>query len=118
MKLTNQRMDEMTKALDPFLDRNDLIGYAAARNVRLLTSELIEFYKIQDELVRKHGTEDDEGNVNISPTHPNWAAFVEEYAPIASMEHDFDPFTISIDEAKGELSGRELLSIDFMFEES
>ena len=52
---TNGQMEQMLVSLQPLLDRRDIVGYAAARNTRVLRSECMEYLKRRDELISKYG---------------------------------------------------------------
>ena len=119
----NIEMEQMISALEPFLERTDKIGYAAARNTRILRSCAKEYFDRRERLIEKYGQPqvDDGGNLTGltelrigSPEFIEYAVEIEEWATI---EHEPDLFLIKYDEAIGKLSGAELLSIDFMFED-
>ena len=123
MRHTNGEMQQMLESLRPLLERRDIIGYAAARNSRILRVELTEFLERRDELVMKYGEADvdEEGNptgqVSLKMTSPNLPAFANELQRYSSITHEFEPFRIKYDEAIGQLSGTELLSVEWMFED-
>ena len=61
---SNAEMDSMSTVLEKHLWRSDLVGYAAARNKRILDAEIVEYLQKKDSLIIKYGTEeiDAEGN--------------------------------------------------------
>lgn len=123
MKLKNIDMEDMLNALAPLLERRDVIGYAAARNARLLSAELTEYMVAKNGLIEEYGEPmvDESGNEtggsSISVDSPRFAEFAEKLEPLAALEADFEPFRIKFESAIGELSGTELLALDWMFEE-
>ena len=123
MRYTNYEMEQMLNAIGPLLERRDVIGYAAARNARILRGELTEYHKVRDELVMKYGEPDvDEGGnrtgqVSITVDSPSFAQFADELERYANISHEPDIFKIKFDKAIGALSGAEILSCEFMFEE-
>lgn len=123
MKLKNIEMEHMVNLLSNHLERTDKIGYAAARNTRILQNAALEYLQRREQLVNKYGeTELDEsgrptGRKMLKFTSPAFKDFAEELEEYALIEHDVDLFKIPYDEAIGKLSGSELLSIDFIFEE-
>lgn len=123
MKYTNQEMEQMLDALQPLLERRDVIGYAAARNTRVLRTELTEYTNVRDELVMKYGTADMDadgnptGQVSLSVTSPHFRDFAEEMARYAGISHEPELFRLKYEEAIGQLSGNELLAVEWMFEE-
>lgn len=123
MKYTNIEMEAMKLSLEPLLERRDRIGYAAARNARILDGQLQEYSAFRDELVRKFGEDELDGDGNptgrmtISQASPKFGDFLAEVEKIAKIEHEPDIFRLKYDEAIGELSGTELLAVDWMFED-
>lgn len=121
MKLKNAQMDAMIQSLRPHLGRRDVIGYAAARNTRVLTDAACEYLMRKDEVVREHGIAemDADGNPTgrfVMDVAGNEDA-MRELEEWGAIEHEADLFTLKYDEAIGKLSGQELLSIDWMFED-
>ena len=123
MKYPNNDMEQMLEALKPLLERRDIIGYAAARNSRILRDELTEYAKVRDELVMKYGTPDtdEEGNptgeVSLSFKSPDFPKFAEEIGRFATITHEPKLFLLKFEEAIGQLSGTELLAVEWMFED-
>lgn len=123
MKLSNHEMERRLMSLEQVLDRTDVIGYAAARNTRILREACGEYRQMRDKLVCELGEPDtdEDGNETglsrISFSSPNFAEFVDRIGGIAEIESDVEVFRISIDEAIGKLSGTQLLELDWMFEE-
>lgn len=119
----NIEMQQMIKALSKYLDRKDMLGYAAARNTRILTFELMEFENIRDELILKYGEPelDEEGNpsdqITLKVDSPKFKDFVEEIDKFAFVEHDPSLFKIKPEHVIGELSGTEIMEIDWMIED-
>jgi len=113
-------MVDMMYQLEPLLSRRDKIGYAAARNHRRLADSLVEYIKIRSGLIEKYGEheKDEAGNelpcITLSTGSPNFKMFADELAPFNEMEHDVDIMTLSYSEVIGELSGKEILAVDWM----
>ena len=122
-KFRNRQMAEMAEALEKHLDRRDVIGYAAARNTRLLREELTEYSEKIRELVNEHGVPDLDdggaptGSVSLPFGSDGFKRFMEAIAPFADIEHEPPIFKVKYSEAIGALSGKELLEIDWMFED-
>lgn len=122
-KYTNREMDEMMESVKPLLERTDIIGYAAARNTRILQSETVEYMKRRDELVQKYGEPefDDEGNQTgkymMKLDSQEWRDYSRDIADYAAIEHE--PVFMKIDpkEVIGVLSGSEILAIDWMLKD-
>ena len=114
MRKSNAELEEMALSLAQHLDRTDRLGFAAARNTRLIRDALIDYRGKRDELVRKYGEAGDDGNVSISPASNKWAQFVEELAPLSEIEIDVDVFTVDEDDLVGKITGSQVLEIDWM----
>lgn len=123
MKYKNIEMERMIDALKKHLERTDLIGYAAARNTRILQTESQEYYNRRDELVRKYGEEELDANgnptgrVNLQISSPSFVEYSKEIEEWAFIEHEPDIFKIPASEVIGKLSGTDILAIDWMIEE-
>ncbi len=123
MKLTNIQMESMLNSLKPLLSRRDKIGYIAARNTGILSNTLIEYFKFKYELLEKYGEVDKEGTDNncptmsITPDSTNFDIFIKEFEEIATIEQDVEILTLPYKEAIGNLSGEEILKLDWMFTE-
>ena len=51
----NLEMVAMVQELRPLLSHRDIVGYAAARNTRVLSRSLTEYTAFRDRLVEKYG---------------------------------------------------------------
>lgn len=123
MRLTNYEMARRMGQLEQLLDRTDLIGYAAARNVRVLSQACGEYLQMQDRLICELGVPDTDeegletGAMRLEFDSPNFAEFRRRMDEIAPVESDVEVFRIPEGEAVGKLSGRQLLDLGWMFEE-
>lgn len=120
---TNDQMAKMIDALQPLLDRCDIIGYAAARNTRILSNECAEYLTRRSVVIEKYGEPELDGSGNPtgrvvmrldSPNIDAYNADIEEWARI---EHYPEIFRIPFESAIGNISGTQLLAVDFMFED-
>ncbi|MEC4272968.1 hypothetical protein VJ923_07340 [Adlercreutzia sp. R25] len=123
MKLTNYEMSRRLGQLGQVLDRADLIGYAAARNTRVLREACSEYLQMQDALVRELGEPETDGEgaetgaYRLDFASPNFPEFARRMDEIAPIESEIEVFRIRVDEAIGKLSGTQLLELDWMFED-
>lgn len=123
MKLKNIQMESMIDLLEKYLDRRDLIGYAAARNTRILQSQSQEYFDRREELITKYGEPvvdefgQKTGQYKLAFSSPKWPDYEKDITLYAMLEHEVDLFTIDYSEAIGILTGSELLELDWMFEE-
>lgn len=119
----NVEMEQMVNTLQKHLERKDIIGYAAARNTRILQDELKEYIERRDEAVRKYGVQDTDsegnptGSVSLSFDSPEFAKFAEEMEQYAVIEHSPRLMLLDYEKAIGLLSGAEILELDWMFKE-
>lgn len=111
-------MDSMLMQLEKHLERRDKIGYAAARNTRILANAALEYLKRKEELIRELGEKSDDGSIAITNGSDALNEFLDRIEEWANIEHDVELYTIPFSEAINVLSGSEILEIDWMFEES
>ena len=118
----NIEMDQMLAQLAPFLDRTDKIGYAAARNTRILRFETEEYFERRRQLIMEYGQPrigedgDPTGETELrfdSPEFAEYAAAIEEWA---NIRHAPNLFTLPVSEVIGKLSGSEILGIEWMLD--
>ena len=119
----NIEMEQMLIALEPLLKHKGIVGYAAARNTRILQAETFEYFQMRDGLVEKYGVPelDEEGNetgrMQLRFDSPNFPKYEREVSEYALIEHEPDLFLITYEQAIGELTGEEFLACDWMFRE-
>lgn len=122
MQISNMDMGNMIESIHRFnlLDHRDIIGYAAARNLRYLQDAAHEYLEIRDDLMLKYGTRevDDHGNptgrftVNIASD--DGKRYLEEISRYQDIKHEVEIFRVPIEDTVGILSGREMLALDWM----
>lgn len=119
----NIEMEQMIAALEPLLERTDKIGYAAARNTRILRTEAQEYFERREQLIAKYGEPklDEDGNptglTQIRIGSEGFAAYAEDIEEWALIEHSPQLFILKYEEAIGKLSGAQILDLDWMFED-
>jgi len=93
------------------------LGYAVARNIRLLNTELTEYNDKRNELIRKYGTEKD-GNISIAIGTEEHKKFVEEMAQYDDIELEVELMKVNEDVlSNSNLSANSMLVLmDFMVE--
>lgn len=123
MKLKNIEIMDCIRLLDNHLNRKDLIGYAVARNIRNLRNNIIEYEQTYNNLMEKYGEPevDDNGNetgrYTLDIRSSNFKKFRAELTPFANIEHDVKIFKIPYSSVIGELTGQEILDIDWMLDD-
>lgn len=122
-KFKNIEMEQMVKALEPLLDRTDIIGYVAARNTRILRTETTEYASLRDELVCKYGEPEkdengrDTGRYALAFNSPNWKDYEKEVTEWAMVEHEVNLMKLKPEDIIGKLSGSQILKLEWMIEE-
>lgn len=120
-KAKNIEIASMIGSCEQHLDDNGLLGYACARNARMLTQATVEYIRKRDDALKKYGAEskDAAGRVigmTINDTMPGWNDFKAEMSEYDDIEHDIDLFKVKASKLVGSASGRDLLALDFMIE--
>ncbi len=119
----NLAMVAMLESLKPLLSRRDKIGYVAARNFRILGTALEEYFKFKNSLIEKYGEADTDesgtptGTITVKLGTDKFKMFCDELAPINECQQGVDLMMLSYESVIGELTGEEILSIDWMLEE-
>lgn len=120
--MRNDELFARLQELAPLLGRDDIVGYAAARNARIMREELTEYVAMRDALIRKHGTPllDAEGNptgqVGIEPGTEGFVAFASEIEQYAAIECEPQVFRLPVEQAVDRLTGAEMLKYEWMFD--
>jgi hypothetical protein len=123
MKLRNFEIEKLLMQLEEYLCHTNVIGYAAARNTRLMSDAIYEYTQKRDELIAKYGSpvldkeEKGTGEIALSTESKNFPKFLKELRPYAEIEQEVNLVTLKYEQAIGLLSGTELLELDWMFED-
>ncbi len=116
-------MVEMLRGLAPVLSQRNRIGYAAARNCRVLSDSLTEYNRFKNELIEKYGEPDkaEDGTelptISIKIGSKAFKLFRDEMAPYDNMEHEVELMTVKYEDVIDVLSGAEIVGIDWMLED-
>ena len=119
---TNAQMEQMVAQLKPLLDRSGLIGYAAAKNTRVLRDEIAEYIQAKDAAIMELGEPelDAEGNetgqVSLRFDSPRFAEYQERMAAIDTAEAEPRIFRVNASDVMGQLTGQEMLDLEWMLE--
>lgn len=116
MKLTNIEMSNHLNSLNQISGKvKGKLGYAVARNIRKISSELIEFENIRLEHIYKYGTKNDNGDCFIKKDTEEYNKFLTDMQEYAAITHDVDIYMINAEEIfKSDLTADEITTIDFM----
>ena len=91
------------------------LGFAVAKNMRKIANECQDFIKIKDDLVRKYGTQTEDGSFVIQQNSESYSKFMDELKVYTDLQCDVDIY--SVDEeylCESNLNADEMLMIEFM----
>lgn len=119
----NAELNSMLKSMEKVLRHSGRVGYAAARNTRLIQDALTEFYNVQFKLLEKYGEKEldekgeETGNIKLKIGTPGFERFYKELEPYLGIQHEVDIMQISTDDI-AQLTGEEILAVDWMIKEA
>lgn len=121
--LTNYEMERACEILNKFLDRTDILGYAAARNIRRLHEASVDHAKRKNDLLNEYGKPiyDDDGNDTgqrkIGIDDENYDKVLNQLNVSGNIEHTITIFSISYSDIlnlSDPLTGREIMDLEWM----
>lgn len=121
--LTNYEMEKACEILDDFLDRSDILGYAAARNIRRLHEASVDHEKRKNDLLNKYGKAvydkdgNDTGQRKIGVDDENYDNVLNQLNVSGNIEHTITIFSISYSDIlklNDPLTGREIMNLEWM----
>lgn len=66
-----------------------ILGYAVAKNIRLLGQELTEYSKLRNDLIVKYGEKSGDG-YTIAPNSDSFKVFLTEFSQYQTLDIDVD----------------------------
>lgn len=118
MTYTNAQLERMMASASAHLERRDLIGYVCARNYRAISDAIVDYLAMKNALLHEYGKTDGIGKMPyIDPSMSGYAEFIARYEPIANVEQDVTIMPLRYTDVVGELTGQEILAIDWMLED-
>lgn len=119
MKMTNKQMDECTANLSMLMDKTKgKLGYAIAKNYRLMVEELKEYTALKDSAIAKYGETDEDGRIKIQIGTEAHRNFLDEMKEYDDIESDVNIIKLSPEEAYSSgLNSKEVLNLLFMIED-
>ena len=116
MKLSNGTMNLYLKSLSAVSNKvKGKLGYCVARNMRKLSSELVEFENTKNKYIFEHGVEDENGTFSIDTRTSQYKDFLAYMKDFIEIEHEVDIIKVSEEEIyDSDLTADEILSLDFM----
>lgn len=118
----NSELKTMLNGLKAVLKHNGKVGYAAARNTRLIQDALTEYTEEERKLILKYGKKEKDENGNetggarLSIESPEFNKFLEELEPYLEIEHEVNIMQVGAADLE-KLTGEEILEIDWMIKE-
>ena len=70
------------------------LGFAVAKNMCRIADECQEFIKIKDDLVRKYGTQTEDGNAVIKQNTESYDKFMDELKVYTDLQCDVDIYSV------------------------
>ncbi len=119
----NLELRTMLNGLKEVMKYNGKIGYAAARNTRMIQDALTEYMEEERKLILKYGKkEKDEngnetGSVKLNTESPEFGRFLDEIEPYMEIEHEVNIMQVEVADLE-KLTGEEILAIDWMIKEA
>ncbi|MCD8208538.1 MAG: hypothetical protein LUD72_11415 [Bacteroidales bacterium] len=108
---------EMVQAIDVMvgLSETGKLGYAIARNLRLLKTEATEYIQLRSELFQKYGIQNG-SQWRIPPE--NIEEYIKELGDIPSIDHEVNVFKVSEEDfVSGSLTAAQMESLLWMVKE-
>lgn len=118
MKIKNIYADFLKEVIFNAMKNNDgIVGYALAKNYRLLNQELIEYQDIKQKLFKKYG-KDNEGTLIIEKDTKEYNEYLKEISKFDEIEIDIDFMKVDEEDFKNsKLTGEEMnILMDYMLE--
>lgn len=118
----NSELKTMLNGLKAVLKHNGKVGYAAARNTRLIQDALTEYTEEERKLILKYGKKEKDENGNetggarLSIESPEFNKFLEELEPYLEIEHEVNIMQVEAADLE-KLTGEEILAVDWMIKE-
>lgn len=119
MKMTNKEMNESVTNLINLLDKvQGKLGYAIAKNHRILLNELKEYIGLRDVAITQFGEPDENGNIRILIGTEAHKKFLEEMKQYDDIESDVSIVMVSPEDVySSNLNAKEVSGILFMIKE-
>lgn len=112
MKMTYAQMFDSIQVLNQ-VEEKGVLGFAIARNRRILSTELREYAQKRDELLTEYGT--DEGNGRFTIPVEKVPAFSEALRPYAEMTTDVAVTQVDAETfCGGDLTSSQMFVLEWM----
>ena len=98
IKMSNASMLDTFRVMNKFTDCTGKLAYALSKTRRKMAAEVKDFEDTRDGLIRKYGSEDEEGNIRIEPNTEGYQKFIDEIIPISQDVVEIDVYQITKEE--------------------
>ena len=116
MKLTNVEIDMYVTQLTQLAPKTTgKLGYAIAKNLRVLNNELVEYRKIKDDTIKQFGELSESGYYQIKTDSPAFSEFVKEMKQYDDIISDVNLIMVNPEDIyNSQLNGEETMQLLFM----
>ena len=84
------------------------------KNMRILEPIASDFTTLKDELIKKYGTSDEDGQIRVETTN---SEFMKEFNDLLEIENEVELAKVSIEDIPSEMPAKVYDMISFMVEE-
>ena len=118
-KMKNKEMDELLVGLTGLMDKaQGKLGYAIAKNYRIISNELKEYLGLKDQAIAKFGEPDENGRVRILIGTESYKNYLEEMKQYDDIESEINIVMVSPDDVySSDLTAKEISGLLFMIKE-
>ena len=123
INLNIKEIEDNANVLTKYLDRVDIVGYACARNSRVLDNELKDFNNFKNDFLLQYGHKELDANgvetgvVSLDQTDEQYNNAIKEYQKVLALDRVLPIIKIKYSDVIGLLSGNEILQLDWMLED-
>lgn len=118
MKMTNAQMYDSIPVLQQAKDETGMLGYAIAVNLRRLSTEVEEYARKRDLLLRSYGTAVEGSAGRYTLTAEDAAAFQRELEPYAKIETEMAVMQVTPEIfTGGSLTAGQMYALSWMVKE-
>lgn len=115
MKLTNAQIFESIPVLAQ-AEEKGMLGFAIARNRRVLAAEVQEYARKRDELLEQFGTKEEDGKFTLTAQAAD--AFYKALEPFAQLEVEVAAMQVTPEVfCGGELTSSQMYTLNWMVKE-
>ena len=122
MTYTNIQMEQMLANVEPLLSKKGLVGYAAARNARVLKGEIAEYIEMKNSAISELGEEEVDGegrptgHVTLKFDSPAFEEYKRRMDGVDTAVSEPKIFRVRAADVMDQLSGEEMLKLDWMID--